>query len=174
MADQPTEERFDVVDDRDWVIGTASRAEVHSQGHIHRSVLFFLVDREGRVFVNQRTAAKEFYPEYWSIVFGGHVHAGETYEVAVCREAAEEAGVDAAPVYLDSFQKRFDAVDRENVRVFAFVVDEQPTLDPAEVQQGSFMTLAGLARKLEAERFLPETAVLLPILRRWLALRPQM
>jgi ADP-ribose pyrophosphatase YjhB (NUDIX family) len=42
------------------------------------------------VFVSQRTDDKEFYPGYWSIVFGGHVHAGESYEDAVLRELKED------------------------------------------------------------------------------------
>ncbi|MCL4535944.1 MAG: NUDIX domain-containing protein [Bacteroidetes bacterium] len=165
------DELFDVVDEGDEVIGVATRRQVHIEGHIHRSVLFFLFDEQGRVFVNQRTAAKDFYPEHWSIVFGGHVHAGETYDQAVVREAKEEAGVESPPFFIDSFHKRFDREDRENVAVFGFVLGQEPELDPEEVQRGYFATLAELERKLRTGPFLPETGVLLPVLRRWLRAR---
>lgn len=162
------DELFDIVNDDDEVIGRASRSEVHRKGHIHRSVLFFLFDRGLRVFVNQRTANKDFYPEYWSIVLGGHVHAGETYEDALLREASEEAGIDAEPFFIAPFKKRFDAKDKENARVFGFILDREPSLDASEISQGHFAALDELERRLEEEPFLPETPVLFQILRRWL------
>ena len=162
------EEVFDVVDDDDNVIGQVSRKKAHTEGHIHRSVLFFIFDREGRVCVNQRTYSKEFYPGHWSIVFGGHVHAGETYEDTVVREAEEEAGVAGKPFYMASFHKRFDAADRENVRVYGFVSNGDLHLDPGEIFQGVFLTIDELEQKLMRERFLPETPRLLEILKDYL------
>ena len=48
------EELFDTVSDGDVVIGRATRKETHTLGHIHRSVLFFIFDTEGRPFVSQK------------------------------------------------------------------------------------------------------------------------
>jgi isopentenyldiphosphate isomerase len=165
------DEFFDIVSDDDAVVGRATRKEVHAKGHIHRSVLFFIFDREGRVFVNQRTDDKEFYPGCWSIVFGGHVHAGEDYAEAVAREAEEEAGVTGQLFFMDSFRKRFDDRDRENVRVYGFVADREPVLDRTEIKQGAFLTVGELERKLGEENFLPETARLYEILKDYLRSR---
>lgn len=158
------EERFDTVDECDNVTGHATRREVHSKGHIHRSVLFFIFDMEGRLFVNQRTENKEFYPGYWSVVFGGHVHAGESYEDAVRRELKEEAGIEEEPKLLSSFKKRFDEKDRENVRVYAIVTEQRLIVDREEIRQGEFMTIEELRVMLKKEKFLPETQKLLDIL----------
>jgi isopentenyldiphosphate isomerase len=158
------DELFDIVDDDDQVIGLTTRREAHTAGHIHRSVLFFLLDDSFRVFFNQRTANKDFYPEYWSVVFGGHVPAGETYEQSVLREAEEETGVSGQPLFAGSFQKRFDAQDRENVRVFAFVTDQPPKLDQQEIQQGEFVAVEDLDTWLDTRPFLPETKVVMPML----------
>lgn len=163
------DEMFDIVDDDDTVIGQASRREAHTKGHIHRSVLFFIFDPAGRVFVNQRTFNKEFYPGYWSIVFGGHVHAGETCEDTVVREAEEEAGVAGTPVPIASFRKRFDAADRENVRVYGFVASGDLRLDTGEIRQGMFMTVDELEQEMHRESFLPETPQLLKILKDYLS-----
>jgi isopentenyldiphosphate isomerase len=162
------DEFFDVVSDDDEVVGRAARKEVHAKGHIHRSVLFFIFDREGRVFVNQRTDTKEFYPGCWSIVFGGHVRAGEGYEDTVEREAEEEAGVTGKPFFMAAFKKRFDDRDRENVRVYGFIADQEPVLDRTEIKQGAFLTLAELEHKIGEEKFLPETARLNEILKDYL------
>ena len=167
------DEQFDMVNDDDVVIGQVSRKEAHTKGHIHRSVLFFIFDREGRVLVNQRTYSKEFYPGWWSIVFGGHVHAGETYEDTVVREAEEETGVTGKPFPMASFRKRFDAADRENVRVYGLVAKCELRLDHGEILQGMFMTLDELERKLGQEKFLPETPRLLEVLKDYLRERPQ-
>ncbi len=158
------EEWFDVLDEGDNVTGRATRREVHSKGHIHRSVLFFIFDMDGRLFVNQRTENKEFYPGYWSVVFGGHVHAGESYEDAVMRELKEAAGIVEEPKLLSSFKKRFDEKDRENVRVYAIVTEQRLTVDPEEIRQGEFMTIEELREMLKKEKFLPETQKLLDIL----------
>jgi isopentenyldiphosphate isomerase len=162
------DEFFDIVNDDDEVVGRATRKEVHEKGYIHRSVLFFIIDREGRIFVNQRTDTKEFYPGYWSIVFGGHVQAGEDYTDTVGREAEEEAGVTSQPFFMASFKKRFDDRDRENVKVFGFVADREPVLDPTEIEQGTFLALSELERKLGEEKFLPETSKLYAILKDYL------
>ncbi|MCD1295045.1 NUDIX hydrolase [Methanocella sp. CWC-04] len=162
------DEFFDIVNDNDEVIGRATRKEVHSKGHVHRSVLFYIFDKENRVFVNQRTMNKEFYPGYWSIVFGGHVHAGETYEDAVIREVEEEAGIVERPIFITSFKKRFDENDKENVNVYAFMTCRELIIDPGEIRQGIFMTMKELGEKLGKEKFLPETPGLYDILKKYM------
>ncbi len=159
------DELFDVVSDADEVTGRATRREAHTAGHIHRSVLFFIFDSEGRVFVTQRTDDKEFYPGYWSLVFGGHVRAGESYEDSVVRELGEEAGIRENPVLVCSFKKRFDEKDKENVRVYEVVTRQALTVDPGEIKRGSYMTMAELETKMKEDLFLPETALLYEILR---------
>ncbi len=158
------DEWFDVVDEEDNVTGKATRREAHSRGHIHRSVLFFIFDRTGRLFVNQRSRNKEFYPGYWSLVFGGHVHSGETYEDAVMRELNEEAGIVEEPELLASFKKRFDELDRENVQVYAITTGQHLVVDHDEIIKGEFMAMDELRKMLEMEKFLPETQKLLDIL----------
>lgn len=161
------DELFDIVDEENKVIGQALRKEVHTRGYIHRTVSFYLFDRLGRVFVNQRVINKEFYPERWSIAFGGHVQAGETYNDAVLREAKEEAGVKGKPTFITYFKKRFDKEDKENVRVYGFITDREPKLDPHELKQGQFMTMKELEQKMKEKEFLPETPKLLQIIRKY-------
>jgi 16S rRNA (adenine1518-N6/adenine1519-N6)-dimethyltransferase len=156
-------ELLDVVDEDDRPQFRATRERVHREYHIHRSVMFFVFDAEGRVFVNQRSAAKEMYPGYWSIAFGGHVLAGESYDGAAEREVREETGLTVRPRFITSFKKR-TADERENVKVYAVVADGEPVLPPDEIEQGQFVTLAELNEMLGRFDFLPETETLLKIL----------
>ena len=156
-------EMLDVVDEDDRLQFRASRERVHREYHIHRSVMFFVFDDEGRVFVNQRSALKELYPGYWSIALGGHVLAGESYERAVEREIREEVGLVTRPTLITTFKKR-TADERENVKVFGVTADRDPVLFADEIEQGRFATLAEINEMLGRFDFLPETDTLLKIL----------
>lgn len=160
-----SKEMFDIVDEDDDVKGKATRSEVHDKGHLHRSVMFFVFDKQKRVFVNQRTAKKDFYNEFWSIVFGGHVSAGETYDQAITREIPEETGLHGKPFPITLFKKRFDNRDKENCKLYGIIADQELRLNKDEIKQGSFITLEEIEHKMKQEKFLPETDILLPILR---------
>ena len=161
-------EIFDVVDDDDNVIGKTTRKEVHTKNLIHRSVMFFIFDKEGRIFVSQRTKNKEFFREYWSVGLGGHVNTGETYDEAVVREAKEEANMDEKPFFMGSFKLRIsNKSDNENARVYGFVTDKKLKFDPFEIKQGTFMTVEEMEEKIKKEKFLPETKDLLEILKKF-------
>jgi isopentenyldiphosphate isomerase len=49
-------EIFDIINENNKVIGKATRAETHKKGLLHKSVFFFILDKKGRIFVNQRSA----------------------------------------------------------------------------------------------------------------------
>jgi isopentenyldiphosphate isomerase len=162
------DEVYSVVDEDDNVIGEATRTEVHTKNLIHRSVLFFIFDKNGRILVTQRTKNKEFFKEYWSIGLGGHVLSGESYDEAVVREAKEEADIDSKPFFMGSFKIRVPGTsDNENARVYGFVTDKKPKLDSFEIKQGIFMNREEMEKKIKKEKFLPETKDLLSILKQF-------
>jgi 16S rRNA (adenine1518-N6/adenine1519-N6)-dimethyltransferase len=163
-------EYLDVVDDDDRPQFRATRDKVHQEYHIHRSVMFFVFDDDGRVFVNQRSTTKEWYPSYWSIAFGGHVLAGESYDGAAEREIREETGLLARPSLITTFKKR-TADERENVRVYGVTADADLALFGDEIAQGQFATLAEVHEMLGRFDFLPETDTLLKILNEYTARR---
>jgi isopentenyl-diphosphate delta-isomerase type 1 len=161
-------EFFDVVDEDDNVIGKASREECHNRGLIHRSVMFFIFDDEDKVLVTKRTKTKDFFPEYWSIVLGGHVHAGESYEEAVVREIEEEVGLKAKPFFISSFKKRIPE-EKENVKVYGVAVKDRIILNDEELEKGEFLDLEEMEEKLKNQDFLPETEILFSMLKRHLS-----
>ena len=58
-----------------------------------------LVDRRGRLLLQERDEHAAIAPEKWGLV-GGHVEEGEAYEDAAYRELAEETGVHLPPTAL--------------------------------------------------------------------------
>jgi isopentenyl-diphosphate Delta-isomerase len=159
----PAEEYLDIVDEQDRVLSRAPRSRVLRDYHIHRAVMFFVFDDEGRVLVNQRSESKELYPGYWSIAFGGHVLSGESYDAAARREVLEETGLSAPARQIAGFQK-YTADERENVKVYAVTADREPALFPEEIAQGQFVSVAEINEMLSRFDFLPETPALLKIL----------
>ncbi|UCG67978.1 MAG: NUDIX domain-containing protein [Thermoplasmata archaeon] len=165
-------EFFDIVDENDNVVGKTSREECHEKGLIHRSVMFFVFDDEERVLVTKRTKNKDFFPGYWSIVLGGHVQAEESYEEAVLRETIEETGLNPKPFFITSFKKRIPE-EKENVKVYGIVAREEDMediiLNKEELEEGEFLDLVDLEKKINTDNFLPETEILYDILKKYLS-----
>ncbi len=63
-----------------------------------------LVDRDGRILLQERDEHPRIDPEKWGLA-GGHVDAGETFEAAAYRELEEETGVRLAPGDLELFDE---------------------------------------------------------------------
>src|SRR5438477_9406801 len=90
---QPAEEWFDVVNDRDEVVGRPTRREVHARGLLHRAVHVLVFDANGRIFLQKRSMKKDMSPGLWDSSCSGHLDAGEDYDAAATRELGEEIGV---------------------------------------------------------------------------------
>jgi isopentenyl-diphosphate delta-isomerase type 1 len=164
------DELLDLVDDDDRPVGSASKAAVHSGGLVHRGVFFFIYDNYGRILVSQRSDDREFFPGYWSIAIGGHLHKGEGYDAAALRKLKESVGLEAKPAFITTYKKRFDDLDRENVRVYAFFTDKSLIPDPKKIKQGEFLTMEELEIKMLRENFTPETLTLYVIARDFLSI----
>lgn len=93
-----SEEIFDVVNERDEVIGRAPRSEVHRRNLRHRAVHVLLFNRRGELFLQQRSLAKDNWPGVWDSSSSGHLDAGEGYDACVLREVREELGISLASV----------------------------------------------------------------------------
>jgi len=165
-----SDELIDIVDEDDTIVGKSLKHEAHKNKLLHRSAIFFIFDKKGRIFVNQRSDSKHFFPGYWSICFGGHIGSGETYEEAAIRECKEETGIEGEPFYMGYFKHRH-STESENQKVFGFVTDKEPDLDPKELQGGRFMTIQEMKEILKKKDFLPETKDHLRILEEYLKSR---
>ncbi|MFJ4986106.1 NUDIX hydrolase [Streptomyces sp. NPDC088732] len=94
---RPADELLDIVDERDHVVGRATRGEATARGLRHRCVFILARDAEERIFVHRRTAQKLVFPSLYDMFVGGVVGAGEAYDDAALREAEEELGVSGLP-----------------------------------------------------------------------------
>ena len=143
---QNLDELFDVVDAADRVIGQATRREVHARGWRHRAVHVFIVNRAGKIFLHQRSLAKDTFPGLWNSSCAGHVAAGDGYDVTVLRELEEELGllVDTAT----AMPRRLFRVDpcaetgQEFLWVYRVEAEGPFTLNAREIQRGHWFASA--------------------------------
>ncbi len=92
------QERLDLVDENDQVIGTILREEIPSllsgdKVGMVRSSSVFIVNDEGKLWVPKRGPHKKIAPNGLDFSAGEHVMAGESYAQAAVRGMQEELGV---------------------------------------------------------------------------------
>ena len=83
-----------LVDNRNRAIGRAEKWTVHQRGLRHRAFSIFLVDRDGRLLLQQRNRAKYHSGGLWANSCCGHPRPGERTLAAARRRLQEELGVD--------------------------------------------------------------------------------
>jgi 8-oxo-dGTP pyrophosphatase MutT (NUDIX family) len=88
-----SEEIFDIVNERDEVVGQAPRKEVHARGLLHRAVHVLVFNSRGQLFLQQRSMTKDTAKGKWDSSSSGHVDRGEDYDMCAIREVWEEIGL---------------------------------------------------------------------------------
>lgn len=145
MAVAMAEEIFDVVNERDEVIGQAPRREVHARGWRHRAVHVLVFNARGEVFLQKRSQLKDSAPGKWDSSASGHVDGGEDYDACAVRELREEIGLVArqAPRRLFKLEAR-----PETGWEFCWIYrceNEGPfVLQPEEIETGAWFTVAAV------------------------------
>src|SRR5690242_13556100 len=88
------EEIFDVVNERDEVVGRATRADVHRKRLLHRAVHVLVFNKQGEVFLQKRSMKKDTAKGLWDSSASGHLDHGEDYDPCAVRELREEIGLE--------------------------------------------------------------------------------
>ena len=140
QIDEPLEV-FDVVDDRDQVIGSKPRDEVHVNNLLHRAVHIWIFNSRGELFLQKRSPWKQNHPDLWCSSTAGHVDSGESYEQAAHRELGEEIGIDCRLV---KFWKAGATPETGHEFIeFHVGISEGPfRFAPGEVETGAFFPVS--------------------------------
>ena len=147
-----SEEIFDVVNERDEVIGRASRNEVHARGLLHRAVHVLVFNSRGEVFLQKRSMLKDRQPGVWDSSCSGHLDSGEDYDACAVRELREEIGLALSHPPQRLFKVNgCEETDQEFVWVYRCESDGPFTLHPEEIECGGWFSPAEVTRWM-AER----------------------
>src|SRR6187551_1030739 len=134
-----SDEIFDVVNERDEVIGKKLRREVHRDGDKHRAVHVLVFNSHGEVFLQKRSLSKDTFPGAWDSSSSGHLDCGEDYDACAIRELREEIGL-----RLENCPKRLFKIEacletgQEFVWVYRCEYEGPFTLHPEEIERGDW------------------------------------
>jgi 16S rRNA (adenine1518-N6/adenine1519-N6)-dimethyltransferase len=145
LAQDVHKEIFDVVDESDSVVGSATRHEVHTKGLRHRAVHIFVFNAQGELFLQLRSRWKDLHPLKWDSSAAGHLNTGHEYDETAVRELEEELGVSAPCTRIGSIAACAET-GWEFVRLYRAEHDGPFKLAPAEIDSGTFFTLDQLDR----------------------------
>jgi len=162
-----SEEWFDVVNERDEVVGRATRREVHATGLWHRAVHVMVFDGAQRVLLQKRSMLKDLSPGRWDSSCSGHLDAGEDYDTAAARELGEEIGIRLSDGESPARWFRVDACEQtgwEFVWVYRLNYAGVITLDPLEIQYAEWVTPAEVTARVLArpEEYCPSFKLIWP------------
>jgi isopentenyl-diphosphate delta-isomerase type 1 len=137
------EEMFDIVNERDEVIGRLPRSQVHRQGRQHRAVHVLVFNARGEIFLQKRSMTKDSFPGAWDSSASGHLASGEDYDACAVRELGEELGlvIAAAPARLFKIAA-CAATEQEFVWVYRLQSEGPFVLHPEEIERGEWFTPA--------------------------------
>jgi len=139
-----SEEIFDIVNERDEVIGQAPRKEVHARGLWHRAVHVLVVNARGEVFLQKRSMKKDIAAGKWDSSSSGHLDTGEDYDACAVREVREEIGLNLAATGASQPLRRLFKIDarQETGWEFCWIYrceSEGPfVLHPEEIESGEW------------------------------------
>lgn len=77
-----------IVNEKDEVIGKATRKEIHENGTLHREVNIFILNSKNELLLQKRKDRA-----IWDFGTSGHFPYNQTYEEAAVREVFEELGI---------------------------------------------------------------------------------
>ena len=135
------QEVLDIVDDNNQVVGSAPYDDVYARRLNHRIVHVLIFNEKGEIFLQMRSAKKNFCPGHWVTSAGGHVQQGETYEQAAKRELEEELGL-VAPLTLINESPYDHYKMRKFLQVFRAVSEGPFNLNLEEVAGGRWFSVA--------------------------------
>jgi 8-oxo-dGTP pyrophosphatase MutT (NUDIX family) len=159
----PPDEQIALVDEHGAVVGSAARSVVRRDNLRHAATAVLVRDPAGRIYLHQRTDAKDWAPGHWDVAAGGVVRVGEEPEASARRELAEELGITVpaltalgAHLYEDDTVRCFE-------HAYEVVWEGPIRHQPEEVADGRWVTPAELAAILADPTvpFVPDTAQLL-------------
>ena len=91
------QDKLEVIDEDDNVIGIEERGKIHQEGLLHREIHVWFYTPAGEILFQHRAKNVETYPDLLDASVGGHVEIGDSYEKTAIKEIEEEPGLKIKP-----------------------------------------------------------------------------
>lgn len=145
-------EQVILVDENDFVVGSAEKLQAHRDGKLHRAFSIFVFDSQQRVLLQRRAVNKYHSGGLWSNTCCGHPRPDETTAAAAQRRLAEEMNFNCRLHEVFRFTYRAELeeglVEHELDHVFVGEFDGVPAPAPLEVEEWRWMSFDELRTEM--------------------------
>ncbi len=165
MSATAEDEKVDLVDERDAVVGASTLGDCLSLGLLHRAVAVLVIRSSGRFLLQRRSKKDRWHPGLWTISSTGHVKQGESYDTAASRELMEELGLSAKleriGKYLLPTMRSDGLTEREWVAFYVARTDSRCTIDSVELDGVDEFDEGSMRRLLKGDAMTQDAVILL-------------
>ena len=146
----------------DQVIGQTAKEQAHlDKGQLHRAISVLLFNKKGELLIQQRSAHKMLWPDYWANTCCSHPLLNESYQQAAERRLQQEFGIKAKLKFHHKFiyQAQYQDIgsEYELCHVFIGISDQTPQPDKQEISDWRYINLKDLKKdiKTNPEKYTP-------------------
>jgi isopentenyl-diphosphate delta-isomerase len=146
---------------QDGRLSTIEKMKAHRRGLLHRAVSIFIFNDRNELLLQKRAVRKYHSPEKWTNTCCTHPSPGETPIMSARRRLSEEMGLVAELTEVFTFAYKADVgnglIENEFDHVFLGVSNQNPSPNPAEVSDWTWVTIEELDQELigNPERYSP-------------------
>mgnify|MGYP001564463653 FL=1 len=119
------QEKLNVIDENDEVIGEETREDIHKKGLLHREIHIWIYNNKKEILFQKRAPDKDTFPNKLDASVGGHVDLGYNHEEAALKELKEETGINAKKenlIFLRKIRsKSYDPVTKNTNNVIRYI-----------------------------------------------------
>lgn len=101
-----------------------------------KSIRAILLNSKGRIYIQKRSKFKEVNPGLYDKTIGAHVRKGDSWDITLTRECAEELGFPATVVPENEFEKTIRSTDLTVVGIFK-KIDYVPDFKSLRIDRNS-------------------------------------
>ncbi len=144
------EEVYDIVNELDEVVGTATRGQVHTNPSlIHRAIGAYIFNDKKEILLQKRSMSKDTSPGKWMLSVGGHVDSGSDYVSTAHREIQEELGVDIPLVEGEKILVRDDTESEYWMTYVGICNGPFPNFNKTEAEEVRFFNIQEALRQMK-------------------------
>jgi isopentenyl-diphosphate delta-isomerase len=173
------------VDEKDNIIGPIDRLKAHlGDGILHRGLVVIVKNEANEILMTQRSMKRPdlnfppSFPDFWDVTLAGHPRWGQNdYVTQMGTEVLEELGLDATGrvEYIGKFQyhapdptypnamtgSAFRLSEREICGVGILHTNENPTLNPVELQASMWVASNQATGKMKGLKMAPWASLMI-------------
>lgn len=142
-----------LVDENDQVLGEMDKMEAHVKGALHKAFSIFLFNDKGETLIHQRAAHKYHGANLWTNTCCSHPQWDEDVKLSALERLQHEMGMVCDIEFQFSFlyqaEVENDLIEHELDHVFIGNSNDDPKINPDEVQDYKWISLLDLKKDIE-------------------------